>query len=495
VGVSTNSTPVKVTIQPPGAPSISARVGASNQVDVFLSSSSFFISQEQDGFKVERASDAQGSPGTWAEIGTLWASNYYAATFTDSNVVAHTTNWYRARAFNALGNSEYSTPTKVEIVPPPAPYALIIDRFRDRVNLRWYGSYTANLDGYQIDRAPDEAGSPGAWSQIKVVSASHPYLEDTLTVGTHWYRVRAFNWVGASSNGVPASVTIGALRTPNCVARVGMSNRVDVTVRAEYPFEQDGFWVQRASDAQGEPGDWLDVGTIVASNIYSGTFADTNVTANTTNWYRARAFSALGNSTNGPAYRQEIVPPRPPEFVRAIPNEDVAELAWFDFYEGHVDGFQVERAPDMAGAPGQWNLVATIPGSGISPEVYYHDDFGLSAGIYWYRVRSFNWVGESTNSVHVSITITPATLSTPARVVALQPLITSILPTSSNVMITFWAPAGATNFVEATHSLTEPFSPISPAIVVPGTGLMETNFNDPESVESYPAKFYRIRSD
>lgn len=54
-------------------------------------------------YRIERAPDSGGSPGTWAEINTT--SNTY---YDDSGLSATSTYWYRIRGYNATGNGPYS---------------------------------------------------------------------------------------------------------------------------------------------------------------------------------------------------------------------------------------------------------------------------------------------------------------------------------------------------------------------------------------------------
>ena len=76
------------------------------------------------GFKIERAPDADGVPGAWTQIATLDPPAYYYGSYTDTNRAASTTYWYRVRAFNWIGDSPYSAPAVVTILPPATPSAL-----------------------------------------------------------------------------------------------------------------------------------------------------------------------------------------------------------------------------------------------------------------------------------------------------------------------------------------------------------------------------------
>ena len=62
-------------------------------------------SSDETGFKIERAPDVSGSPGTFAQI---YIQEANATTYRDTGLTANTKYWYRVRATNACGDSTYS---------------------------------------------------------------------------------------------------------------------------------------------------------------------------------------------------------------------------------------------------------------------------------------------------------------------------------------------------------------------------------------------------
>ena len=337
------------------------------------------------------------------EIGVVNATNFYYGSFTDTNVMANTTNWYRVRAFRAADISPYSDPASVAVIPPPAP-TLSAYAFINRVNLSWY-AYSAGVTSFNIERAPDAGGNPGAWTEIINTPNTSCTDSNLAANATYWYRVRAYNWIGGSPFCDPVSVTIVPPTPPNNLyGTLGTTNQVNLSWY-EYSQDEDGFKIESAPDAGGNPGTWTEIGTVNVTNVYSGyfTFSDTNATANTTNWYRVRAFNFIGFSAYSAAASVSIVPPDAPANFYAYLFKDSINTYWYEYYNGLIGGFKIERAPDAGGSPGAWIPIATNTGSLNS-----YTDPGLAMNTkYWYRVRAFNWVGDSPYSPADSATILP----------------------------------------------------------------------------------------
>ena len=86
----------------PGPPSaLSTTVVAPNEVDLSWNEYSSGV----EGFEIERAPDAGGIPGVWAQIATLDAS---ATSYSDTTVAANTPYWYRVRVQNSCSDSPYA---------------------------------------------------------------------------------------------------------------------------------------------------------------------------------------------------------------------------------------------------------------------------------------------------------------------------------------------------------------------------------------------------
>ena len=77
------------------------------------------------GFKIERAPDSGGNPGTWTQIATNIASD---PTYTDSGLAGSTKYWYRVRGYNSFGNSAYSNTDSATTANEPPTITTIGNR-------------------------------------------------------------------------------------------------------------------------------------------------------------------------------------------------------------------------------------------------------------------------------------------------------------------------------------------------------------------------------
>ncbi len=188
---------------PPDAPSslaVAASAPGPNPPTVTLTWTDNALNE--DGFRVERAPDNAGVPGTFAVLVPAAPSAPgmgSTVTYVDSGVAPKTTYWYRVRAFNEVGNSPYTDPPVSVVTPgqsPEAPSNLrVTDRTRNSITLRWRDNAT-NETGYYVERR----NGAGVWVRIATLPANTTRFINTGLARrtTYWYRVQAFNPDGVS---------------------------------------------------------------------------------------------------------------------------------------------------------------------------------------------------------------------------------------------------------------------------------------------------------
>jgi hypothetical protein len=152
-------------------------------------------------------------------------------------------------------------------------------------------------------------------------------------------------------------------------------------------------------------GEWGQI-AVVAANRTS--FADSNLSANTTFYYRVRAVNEAGSSsysnsasatTSAQSSPNPPAPPSAPHNLHATAvSTSVIELSWYD-NSTTEQGFKLERAIEG----GNWTEIAYLAANATS----YRDQGLLPNRTYSYRMRAFDSNGHSDYSNWASAT-TPA---------------------------------------------------------------------------------------
>jgi hypothetical protein len=98
------------------------------------------------------------------------------------------------------------------------------------------------------------------------------------------------------------------------------------------------------------------------------------------------------------------VPDQVPGLVTHVINAHEIDLGWSTPGNGgaSITGYKIERAPDVAGVPGTWSVLAANTGA---PSPRFYADLTVSAGQHWwYRVAAINSVGTGAPSVAADAT-------------------------------------------------------------------------------------------
>lgn len=368
---------------------------------------------DETGFKVERSVSASGP---WTQVDSLGAN---VTAYSDSTLSGGTLAYYRVRATNGVGDSDYSNlanaTTQINVAVPSAPSSLSVNSggASDSMNLTWKDN-SGDETEFKIERA---FSFGGPWTQVGSVPAGATSYKD-VGLKASWfyaYRVRASNAAGNSpySNNsgdtTRAGTTVTVPSAPaSLVASAGSASQISLAW-ADNSNDESGFKIERAPTLGGP---WSQIGTAGAG---ATSFVSSGLTPSTLYCYRVRAYNSAGDSDYSNAASATTIASNPSPSLPSAPGNLTAtavstsqiNLSWSDASSDET-GFKIERA---SAAAGPWTQVGT---SGVNATSY--SDSGLAAGtLYYYRVRASNAAGDSgySNSAGTS-TQAPPSPSVPA---------------------------------------------------------------------------------
>ena len=325
------------------------------------------------GYRIE---SKIGATGTYELVTTL-GPNTRAATIV--NLIEGTQYYYRLRAFNAGGLSNYSNIKAVTTVLK-SPGGLTLQALTSsQVRVTW-PDRSATETGFKIERRPDSGGN---YTEIATVGANTTSFTDSglLEAIKYWYRVRAYNADTTSDYSNEKQVTtlhnIPAAPSNLTITSL-LSNKVTLSW-SDNSGNESGFKIQRK---QGATGTWVDIKT-TAANVTSYTDNDTTLRDGTLYYYRVSATNAAGDSAFSNQASGTTPLAKPTSATATAVSSSRINLTWVDNSASET-GYKIERKRTAAGTYAQIDQV----GANVHN---YNDTNGLEPNTrYYYRVRATN---------------------------------------------------------------------------------------------------------
>jgi hypothetical protein len=268
----------------PNNPSnLTAAVVSSSQINLTWADNS----SDETGFKVERSADNN----TFTEIATTAAN---AMAYSSTGLSANTTYYYRIRATNANGNSNYSNviSATTQQSSPTAPTNLIgIVMSTTSIKLDWTDS-SINETNFLVQRCS------GVTCTAFVTIASGTLVPNTVTLtntgltnGTVYrYRIGATNSFGTNYSNI-ITVTSGIPAVPTGLTAAVISNSQINLSWTDASNNETGFKIERCTGQT-----CTNYAQIATTTVNSATFNNTGLAANTYYRYRVLAYNTAGNS-------------------------------------------------------------------------------------------------------------------------------------------------------------------------------------------------------
>ncbi len=183
---------------PPAAPSnLTADAISCNQIDLAWTDNS----DNEASFKIERSTDGS----IFFEIDSVGADS---TTYNDTTAAENTLYWYRVKASNSAGDSDYTNTASATtpicpVEPPAAPTNLVAKaKGKAKINLTWTDNAN-NEDGFHIYRGTDGVN----FGLLDTVVANTITYDDfTAQSGTtYYYKVCAYNGDGENCSNVASA--------------------------------------------------------------------------------------------------------------------------------------------------------------------------------------------------------------------------------------------------------------------------------------------------
>jgi hypothetical protein len=251
-------------------------------------------SSDETGFEIDRSTSSTFASGV-ATV-TVGAN---ATSYASTGLTASTTYYYRVRAVNAgglSGNSNTaSATTQAAVTPPAAPSGLsAAAASSSQVNLTWTDN-SSNETGFAVDYSTSSTFASGVTTLSAAANATGLSVMGLTGSTTYYFRVRATNGAGASSDSNTASATTqaptaGAPAAPSGLYVTPLSSTILQLSWLDNASDETGFKVERATNANGP---WAQVN---APGVDSESYRNTGLTAGTTYFYRVRSTNAAGDS-------------------------------------------------------------------------------------------------------------------------------------------------------------------------------------------------------
>jgi titin len=297
-------TVIRLTSSPLNAPSdLIATPISSSQINLTWQDNS----NDETGFKIERKTGT----GSYSQIATVGAG---VTSYSNTGLTASTTYYYRVRAYNTADNSDYSNEASATTLPPPpsAPTlkspasASTVSSLTPR--LEWNASSGATDYGLQV--ATTSSFTTLLVNETEITNLYYDIAPGILNWSTTYYwRVNVRDSYGSTSSwstsryfktavGPPPNTPSGLIATPIS------SSQINLTWQ-DNSGDETGFKIERKTVS----GSYSQIAT-VGANVTS--YSNTRLSANTTYYYRVRAYNAAGNCNYSTEASATTLPPPPP---------------------------------------------------------------------------------------------------------------------------------------------------------------------------------------
>ncbi|TAL39179.1 MAG: hypothetical protein EPN93_02235 [Spirochaetes bacterium] len=398
---------------------------------------------------------SDAAPGTYTLIKIL-----SALTFDDMDVVTGDQYYYKVRAWDTTGYSNYSVAEYGEtlaLLGTPAGVAASDGTFGDYVRITWTGVTGPPVaDSYDIYRS-DDTSTP-------LNTVAHPtvlYDDTTALPGTIYsYYVKAHSAINGDSLGsIPNTGYRAVMGVPPVIAATDGDIALATMVRISWAAVPGAtkYEIQRGNTPVGP---WSDLDL----NVLGTSKDDLTAVVATAYYYQVRAYnagtvtySAYSNVDLGFRYSSSDMTTHVPQNISATSAyTDKVRITWGSAAD--ATEYRIYRAGALAGPYGQ-----LAPGT-VGPTTFFYDDTtGIPGTTYYYKVTAYNSVITSETDITLVTAATGVIVSTLSA--PLAPTGTTLL--DDRITLTWAAVAGASQyFIYRSTTLLGTYTEIGNAVVL-----------------------------
>ncbi|NJK93860.1 MAG: fibronectin type III domain-containing protein [Bacteroidales bacterium] len=325
--------------------SLTPPVAPSNLTSASISENSVTLNWKDNSNNESQFEIEQSTSGTsgFTKVGTV---NLNITSFKVNSLSNQSSYFFRIRAINEDGISNYSNVVEVKTLapqPPPDPqFVNFTNVGKYAVTINWKDN-SVNETGFQVEQSsnPTTGFSMIFSTKANVTSINAGSLSPNKV---YYFRIRAFNNNGYSNYTAVNSVNTLSLTPPQAPGNLFVTGVTQTAITINWKdnsTNEKGFHVERSTSS----GVGFSLISIPGANVTS--FNTYNLTPNTTYYFRVSAFNDDGSSkySSEISVKTLIVPvPSKPEYLRTVnPDSNAVVLVWEDKSVNET-GFEIERS-------------------------------------------------------------------------------------------------------------------------------------------------------
>ncbi|MBX3173688.1 MAG: fibronectin type III domain-containing protein [Gemmatimonadaceae bacterium] len=318
--------------------------------------------------------------------------------FVDASVVANTLYFFRVRAVNNVGPSNYTAAAALATIVANAPTALVTTtQSQTEIALAWLDN-SGDENGFVIERCVGAACAD--FTVLDSLPADVVAYNDTgLSADeSYTYRVSAATLFGRSAPTNEATSTTFVPTAPSGLAATTTTETSADLVWTDESNNEAGFSIERCDGV--DCTDFTEIATVGADVVV---YSDLTLSADTRFTYRVRAFNASGFSGFSALSTVSTQDPPVPTELTLVANPATVQVYWtvgVDPAVGPVVSTIIERCEGVD------CLSFAQVGAVLATDPQVFEDATITPGLtYRYRVAHSNFADLSAYTAPVSILV------------------------------------------------------------------------------------------